>query len=75
MLRGGPCPASEEYELAEIHFHWGKEDNRGSEHTINFKSYPMEVIRSCLTCIIVNFFTLNFTAAGAFMSHQEPPKI
>ncbi|XP_063717488.1 carbonic anhydrase-related protein-like [Symsagittifera roscoffensis] len=31
------------YELIEVWFHWGNDDSRGSEHTVNFKAYPMEV--------------------------------
>ncbi|CAH1779940.1 unnamed protein product [Owenia fusiformis] len=40
---GGPLKQGCEYELAEFRFHWGKEDSRGSEHTVNFKAFPMEL--------------------------------
>lgn len=34
---------SEPYALEEIHFHWGTGDHFGSEHTINQKTFPMEM--------------------------------
>ncbi|XP_041375797.1 carbonic anhydrase-related protein-like isoform X2 [Gigantopelta aegis] len=40
---GGPMPPGNDYELAEICFHWGKSNSRGSEHTVNGKAFPMEV--------------------------------
>ena len=43
VVAGGPLPAGHEYELHEVRFHWGKENQRGSEHTVNFKAFPMEV--------------------------------
>ncbi|KAL8559398.1 hypothetical protein ACOMHN_045195 [Nucella lapillus] len=42
-VSGGPLPQGMEYELAEIRFHWGRENSRGSEHTVNGKAFPMEV--------------------------------
>ncbi|KAK7945450.1 hypothetical protein WMY93_001178 [Mugilogobius chulae] len=36
-------PSDHEYELHEVRFHWGKENQRGSEHTVNFKAFPMEL--------------------------------
>ncbi|XP_076470319.1 carbonic anhydrase-related protein-like isoform X2 [Babylonia areolata] len=42
-ISGGPLPQGMEYELAEIRFHWGRENSRGSEHTVNGKAFPMEV--------------------------------
>ncbi|XP_077126657.1 carbonic anhydrase-related protein [Ranitomeya variabilis] len=43
VLTGGPLPRSHEYELLEVKFHWGRENQRGSEHTVNFKAFPMEL--------------------------------
>ncbi|XP_050399643.1 carbonic anhydrase-related protein isoform X2 [Patella vulgata] len=43
VISGGPLPPGTEYELAEIRFHWGRENNKGSEHTVNKKAFPMEV--------------------------------
>ena len=31
------------YKTAQLHFHWGLEDDQGSEHQIDSASYPMEV--------------------------------
>ncbi|KAM4689455.1 carbonic anhydrase-related protein isoform 2-T5 [Discoglossus pictus] len=42
-LIGGPLPRGHEFELHEVRFHWGKENQRGSEHTVNFKAFPMEL--------------------------------
>ncbi|XP_073440052.1 carbonic anhydrase-related protein [Dendrobates tinctorius] len=43
VLTGGPLPRSHEYELHKVKFHWGRENQRGSEHTVNFKAFPMEL--------------------------------
>ena len=32
-----------EYCFDSLHFHWGVDDEHGSEHTINNKSYPLEL--------------------------------
>ncbi|KAF6774045.1 hypothetical protein AHF37_05793 [Paragonimus kellicotti] len=32
-----------QYEVVQIHFHWGFENARGSEHLLQGKSFPMEV--------------------------------
>lgn len=32
-----------EYELWQFHAHWGAENDRGSEHTVDGKRYPAEV--------------------------------
>lgn len=42
-VSGGPFEAGHEYELTEFRFHWGKGNDRGSEHTVNSKAFPMEV--------------------------------
>ena len=33
------------FTLSQFHFHWGPDDTTGSEHTVNGKSYPLEVRR------------------------------
>nr|XP_032813461.1 carbonic anhydrase-related protein isoform X3 [Petromyzon marinus] len=48
VTTGGPFPIGQEFELSHICFHWGKEDQRGSEHTVNFKAFPMEIGREHL---------------------------
>lgn len=50
VLIGGPLPRGHEFELHDVRFHWGRENQRGSEHTVNFKAFPMEV-RVTLHCI------------------------
>ena len=31
------------YTFDHLHFHWGSDDSRGSEHTIQRRAYPAEV--------------------------------
>ena len=31
------------FQFAEAHFHWGEDDNKGSEHQIDGQSFPMEM--------------------------------
>ena len=39
-----PCQRmTNEYRLWQLHFHWGKNNMEGSEHTVNMKMYPLEV--------------------------------
>lgn len=40
-LSGGGL--NREYKLAQLHFHWGMEDERGSEHLRSSSSFPMEM--------------------------------
>jgi len=40
-IRGGPLEG--EYELAQYHCHWGRENARGSEHTVDGKRYAAEL--------------------------------
>ncbi|XP_011501640.1 PREDICTED: carbonic anhydrase 2-like [Ceratosolen solmsi marchali] len=40
IIQSGPL--NDEYELCEVHFHWGKDNCNGSEHTINGTWYSME---------------------------------
>lgn len=67
VVTGGPLPSDHEFELHEVRFHWGKENQRGSEHTVNFKAFPMEVESShkqgcrAETKDTVHMFTLTFT--------------
>lgn len=47
-LSGGPLEC-DEYTLQQFHFHFGCENSRGSEHTINNKHYAAQVFRySCV---------------------------
>lgn len=40
-ISGGGLPST--YKFAQLHFHWGGQDETGSEHTMDGKSYPMEL--------------------------------
>jgi len=41
IMSGGGLPNS--YKFAQIHFHWGADDTKGSEHVIGDTAYPMEM--------------------------------
>lgn len=41
-ISGGPLGGST-YTLAQFHFHFGSQDTKGSEHTVNGFQYPAEV--------------------------------
>lgn len=36
-------PVRDNFELAQYHFHWGADNKRGSEHTVDGRFYPNEV--------------------------------
>jgi carbonic anhydrase len=40
-VTGGPL--SRTFKLLQMHFHWGTDSYRGSEHTVNGKRYPIEL--------------------------------
>ncbi|XP_013414685.1 carbonic anhydrase 2 [Lingula anatina] len=40
-VQGGGLPRN--YKLLQFHWHWGMTSKEGSEHTVNGKSYPMEL--------------------------------
>jgi len=41
LISGGGLPHS--YKFAQIHFHWGADDSKGSEHLVGDTQYPMEM--------------------------------
>lgn len=41
-IRGGALP--EDYRIVQFHFHWGSTNSQGSEHQIDGKKFPLEVI-------------------------------
>ncbi|XP_064600587.1 uncharacterized protein LOC135466815 [Liolophura sinensis] len=43
MVRGGSLPSEAQYKIAQLHFHWGGENNKGSEHHVNGHAYPIEM--------------------------------
>ena len=42
-VTGTPLEADSKFLLWQFHFHWGKDDTQGSEHTVNGREFPMEV--------------------------------
>ena len=40
-IKGAGLPGT--YRIAQLHFHWGSDNNKGSEHTIDGNAYPLEV--------------------------------
>ena len=45
-LVGGPL-MNDEYELWQFHAHWGNDSSKGSEHTVDGKTYAAEVSTVC----------------------------
>lgn len=43
QISNGGLPDDGPYNLAQYHLHWGSDSTKGSEHTINSVSYPMEM--------------------------------
>jgi len=41
ILSGGKLNGN--YQILQLHFHWGANDNQGSEHTVDGKMYPLEL--------------------------------
>jgi len=41
ILSGGHL--TDDYQILQLHFHWGSDDTRGSEHTLDGKMFPIEV--------------------------------
>ena len=41
VLSGGPLAS--DYQIVQLHFHWGADDTQGSEHTLDGSSFPMEM--------------------------------
>ena len=40
------------YKAAQFHFHWGDNDNTGSENAVDGRFYPMEVMRQIIIFFI-----------------------
>lgn len=40
-ISGGGLPSR--FQAVQLHFHWGSENSRGSEHQVNGRKYPMEI--------------------------------
>jgi len=41
ILSGGHLAG--EYQILQLHFHWGADDTKGSEHTLDGKMFPLEM--------------------------------
>ena len=52
LISGGGLPGAQ-YRAAGIHFHWGSENERGSEHTVDGRSYPAEVIEATNKIVVI----------------------
>ncbi|GIY88685.1 carbonic anhydrase-related protein 11 [Caerostris darwini] len=55
IIKGGPL--SYNYRVHEILMHFGKSDDRGSEHRINGNMYPAEVSALLEICNVIRFFS------------------
>merc|ERR1740123_315817 len=42
-IMGGRLPAGERFDFLQMHWHWGSDSSKGSEHTIDGKEYPIEI--------------------------------
>ncbi|KAL6424264.1 hypothetical protein ACFW04_009829 [Cataglyphis niger] len=40
---GAMLKQNQQYEMEQLHFHWGTKNNRGAEHVLNGIRYPMEM--------------------------------
>merc|ERR1712226_474285 len=43
IMTGPVLGEGQSYQMLQLHFHWGADDSRGSEHTINGEEFPMEM--------------------------------
>jgi carbonic anhydrase len=48
------------FSTLQFHFHWGSDDTKGSEHTVNGKKYPAEVCIYELVCRAGGIRRFNF---------------
>merc|ERR1719384_2550410 len=42
-IMGGRLPAGDRFDFLQLHWHWGSDSSKGSEHTMDGKEYPLEV--------------------------------
>ena len=40
-MSGGPLNGS--YQILQLHLHWGSDDTKGSEHTLDGQEFPLEL--------------------------------
>lgn len=46
--------------LQQFHFHWGPDVNSGSDHLINGKAYPLEVLKTRVFLFIILSYLILF---------------
>jgi len=42
-IMGGRLPEGEKFQFLQLHWHWGSDSSKGSEHTMDGKEYPLEL--------------------------------
>ena len=62
LIRGGGLPST--YRAAQMHFHWGADWTKGSEHTINGQYFPAELH-------IVHYDTVKYANIGAALKQPD----
>ena len=62
-IAGGRLPTGQIFELLQFHWHWGSASSVGSEHTLNGRSFPMELH-------LVHWNTAYGTVANALNYHD-----
>ncbi|WAR30540.1 CAH2-like protein, partial [Mya arenaria] len=70
VLTGGPL-GKDEYRLEQFHLHWGAEDGRGSEHTVDGKMYASEVRYSYVNTL--HLVHWNATKYSSFADAVQKP--
>uniref|UniRef100_A0A8C8DR74 Alpha-carbonic anhydrase domain-containing protein n=1 Tax=Oryzias sinensis TaxID=183150 RepID=A0A8C8DR74_9TELE len=55
-VSGGGLP--HDYTVLQFHFHWGSVASDGSEHLLDSKRFPMEVLLSCFKILLLKSYLL-----------------
>jgi len=64
---GGPF-GEETYQFLQLHFHWGSNSKKGSEHTIKGKRFPMEMH---MVCINTKYINADGTLVGEYLENPD----
>jgi len=67
IFYGGPF-GNEQYQFDQLHFHWGSDDTKGSEHTIKGKQFPMEMH---MVCINSKYIESNGTLNDEYLTAED----
>ncbi|GFN93058.1 carbonic anhydrase [Plakobranchus ocellatus] len=62
-ITGGPL-GNAKYKLVQFHFHWGHDDDSGSEHTVNGKMYASELH-------LVHYNTEKYASFAEAVTHSD----